>query len=150
MPHYSRLAMPAFLLASAALIATPARAQNAQGPSVERPCSFITAADMSTLIGARPTSAVDEHFRCKYTIGNGWLETKLMDIALKTTRDIYDYDKAHGKPVAGVGDQAYVLGATLVAKLGDVVVVVDGSNMPRPPDDAKLKAVALRIVSRIP
>jgi len=136
------------ILAVAAI--TPAGAQNAASPSVDRPCSFVTAAEMSTLTATRVTAAADEHFRCKYTIGNGWLETKLMDIALKATRDIYDYNKAHGKAVAGVGDQAYVLGATLAAKLGDVVVVVDGSNMPRPADDAKLKAVALKIVSRIP
>lgn len=121
-----------------------------QAPSVERPCSFASAADMSTLLGTRVTAATDEHFRCKYTVGSGWLETKLMDISLKMTRDIYDYNKAHGKAMPGVGDQAFVLGATLAVKLGDVVIVVDGSNMPKPPGDAALKNVATKIVRQIP
>ena len=68
----------------------------------------------------------------------------------QATRDIYDYNKAHGKAMPGVGDQAYQLGATLAAKVGDVVVVVDGSNVPRPPDNARLKAIALKIIRAIP
>jgi hypothetical protein len=124
--------------------------QNATGPSLDRPCSFVTADDMSALLGTNVTGATDEKFRCKYTVDKGWLETKLLDISLKMTRDIYDYAKAHGKPVPGVGDQAYILGATLVAKVGDVVVDVDGSNVPKPPDTAKLKAIATRIVKLIP
>lgn len=122
----------------------------ATGPSLDRPCSFVTAAEMTDLLGTPGVTATDEHFRCKYVVGKGWLETKLMNIELKTTRDIYDYDKAHGKPVPGVGDQAYQLGATLAAKVGDVVVVVDGSNVPRPPDNARLKAIALKIIQGIP
>lgn len=120
------------------------------GVSLDRPCSFVTADEMSALLGTKVTSATDEHFRCKYVVGNGWLETKLLDVSLKNTRDIYDYDKAHGKPVPGVGDQAYVFGAALVAKVGDVVVDVDGNNLPHPPDDAKLEAIATKIVKRIP
>jgi len=89
---------------------------------------------MSALLGTTVTASTDEHFRCKYTVGNGWLETKLLDISLKITRDIYEYDRVHGKPVPGVGDQAYLLGASLVARRGDVVVSVDGSNLP--PDAA--------------
>lgn len=119
-------------------------------PSLDRPCSFATTDEMSALLGTNVSAATDEHFRCKYVVDKGWLETKLLDIALKMTRDIYDYDKAHGKAVSGVGDQAYVLGATLVSKVGDVVVVVDGSNVPHAPDNAKLKAIALKIVQRIP
>lgn len=120
------------------------------GPSVDRPCSFVTAAEMAGLLGTPVAAARDEHFRCRYVVGKGWLETKLMDIGLKMTRDIYDYDRAHGKPVPGVGDQAYQLGATLAAKLGDVVVVVDGSDVPRPPNDARLRAIALKIIKGIP
>jgi len=120
------------------------------GPSLDRPCSFVTAAELTALLGAPVATATDEHFRCKYIVGNGWLETKLMNFELKATRDIYDYNKAHGGPMAGVGDQAYQLGATVAAKVGDVLVVVDGSNVPRPPDNAKLKAVALKIVKQIP
>ena len=120
------------------------------GPSLERPCSFVTAADMARLLGTPVSAATDEHFRCKYIVGKGWLETKLMNIELKMTRDIYDYNRAHGKPMPGVGDQAYQVGATLAAKVGDVVVVVDGSNVPRPPDDARLKATALAIIRGIP
>jgi hypothetical protein len=128
----------------------PALPQTSGTPSLERPCSFVTADEMSALLGTKVTAATDEHFRCKYAVGKGWLETKLLDISLKITRDIYEYDKAHGKPVPGVGDQAYVFGASLVAKLGDVVVDVDGSNLPQPPDDAKLKAIATKIIKGIP
>ena len=128
--------------------AQPSRPAN--GPSLDRPCSFVTAEEMAGLLGTTGVTATDEHFRCKYVVGKGWLETKLMNIELKMTRDIYDYNKAHGKPVPGVGDQAYQLGATLAAKVGDVLVVVDGSNVSRPPDNARLKAIALKIIQGIP
>ena len=143
------------LVATAALLSIGARAgaqtaRPADGPSLDRPCSFATAAQMSTLLGAPVTTATDEHFRCKYAVGTGWLETKLMNLELKATRDIYEYNKAHGRAVPGVGDQAYQLGAALAAKVGDVLVVVDGSNVPRPPGDARIKAIALKIVKAIP
>jgi hypothetical protein len=124
--------------------------QNASAPSLDRPCSFVSASDMTTLIGTKVSAANDEKFRCKYVVEKGWLETKLMDASLKISRDIYDYNRAHGKPVAGVGDQAYALGATLAARLGDVLVVVDGSNVPKAPDNAKLAAIAVRIIKQIP
>src|SRR6478609_8386956 len=120
------------------------------GPSLDRPCSFVTAADMAGLLGTPVVAATDERFRCKYVVGNGWLETKLMNLELKITRDIFDYNRAHGKSMPGVGDQAYQLGATLAAKVGDVLVVVDGSNVPRAPDDARLKAIAQKIIKGIP
>jgi hypothetical protein len=150
--------MPAFLIRLVAIagllsVGQQSSAQSSRpsgGPSLDRPCSFVTAAEMAGLLGTPGITATDEHFRCKYVVGKGWLETKLMNVELKMTRDIYDYDKAHGKPVPGVGDQAYQLGATLAAKVGDVVVVVDGSNAPRPPDNAQLKAIALKIISGIP
>ena len=115
--------MPAFLLrfvATAGLLAVGLQlsAQSprpSNDPSVDRPCSFLTASEMGGLLGTPVATATDEHFRCKYVIGNGWLETKLMNLELKMTRDIYDYNKAHGKPLPGVGDQAYQLGATLAA-----------------------------------
>jgi len=135
------------------LVAQRSNAQSsrpANGPSLDRPCSFVTAEELAGLLGTPVATATDEHFRCKYAVGKGWLETKLMNIELKMTRDIYDYDKAHGKPMPGVGDQAYRLGATVAAKVGDVLVVVDGSNVPRPPDDARLKAIALKIIKGIP
>ena len=124
--------------------------RTADDPSLDKPCSFVTAAQMTGLLGTPVTTATDEHFRCKYVVGKGWLETKLMNLELKASRDIYDYDKAHGKAVPGVGDQAYQLGATLAAKVGDVLVVVDGSNVPRPPSDARIKAIALKIAKAIP
>jgi hypothetical protein len=120
------------------------------GPTLDRPCSFVTAAEMAGLLGTPVRTASDEHFRCKYVVGNGWLETKLMNLGLKITRDIYEYNRAHGKPMPGVGDQAYQVGATLAAKVGDVLVVVDGSSVPRPPGDARLKAIALKIIAAIP
>ena len=119
-------------------------------PSLDQPCSFVTATEMAGLLGTPVATATDEHFRCKYVVGKGWLETKLMNLELKASRDIYEYNRAHGKPIPGVGDQAYQLGATLAAKVGDVLVVVDGSNVPHPPDDAKLRAVALKIIRAIP
>ena len=125
-------------------------ARPSDGPSLDRPCSFVTAAEMASLLGTPEVTATDEHFRCKYVVGKGWLETKLMNLELKMTRDIYDYNRTHGKSMPGVGDQAYQVGATLAAKVGDVLVVVDGSNVPRPPDDARLKAIALKIIKAIP
>jgi hypothetical protein len=110
----------------------------------------VTTAEMAGMLGAAVASATDEHFRCKYAVGKGWLETKLMNFELKMTRDIYDYNKSHGKPMPGVGDHAYLLGATLAAKVGDVLVVVDGSNVPRLSNDARLKAIALKIIRAIP
>ena len=150
--------MPAFLIrlvATAGLLSVgprsiPQPSRPSDEPSLDRPCSFVTATEMASLLGTSAVTATDEHFRCKYVVGKGWLETKLMNLELKMTRDIYDYNKAHGRPRPGVGDQAYQLGATLTAKVGDVLVVVDGSNVPRPPDDARLKAIALRIIRAIP
>ena len=150
--------MPAFLIrlvATAGLLSVsqqprPQPSRPSDDPSLDRPCSFVTAAEMAGLLGTPVDTATDEHFRCKYVVGKGWLETKLMNLELKMTRDIYDYNRAHGRPMPGVGDQAYQLGATLAAKVGDVLVVVDGSNVPRPPDDARLKAIALKIIKAIP
>lgn len=133
-----------------AMMSLNAGAQTSTAPSLDRPCSFVSAADMSTLLGTPVAAATDEKFRCKYTVGTGWLETKLMDFSLKMTKDILDYNKTRGQAVPGVGDQAYVLGATLAVKLGDVVIVVDGANMPRPPSNAALKAIAQKIVRLIP
>jgi hypothetical protein len=134
----------------AVILGAPLATQSTPAPSLDRPCSFVSAADMSTLIGTPVSGVVDEKFRCKYAVGSGWLETKLMDASLKITRDIVDYNKARGQAIPGVGDQAYVLGATLAVKLGDVVIVVDGSNMPRPASNAALKAVAQKIIRLIP
>ena len=149
------LAFPSRLFATAGLLLVGSQlsAQSSlpsEDPSLERPCSFVTAEQMAGLLGTPVATATDEHFRCKYVVGKGWLETKLMNLELKMTRDIYDYNRAHGRAMPGVGDQAYQLGATLAAKVGDVLIVVDGSNVPRPPDDARLKAVALRIIKGIP
>ena len=138
------------IVATASLLSVAPLSSQQPRPSLDQPCSFLTASEMGGLLGTPVASATDEHFRCKYVVGKGWLETKLMNVELKATRDIYDYNKTHGKAVAGVGDQAYQLGATLTAKVGDVLVVVDGSNAPHPPDDAHLKAVALKIIKAIP
>lgn len=144
--------MPAFLLrivATAGVLSVGPLSSQQPRPSLDQPCSFVTAAEMASLLGTPVSTATDEHFRCKYVVGKGWVETKLMNVELKATRDIYDYNKAHGKAMPGIGDQAYRLGATLTAKVGDVLVVVDGSNAPHPPDDARLKAIALKIIKAI-
>lgn len=119
-------------------------------PSLDRPCSFVSAAEMTTLLGATVSAATDEKFRCKYTVGSGWLETKLMDFSLKMTKDILEYNKARGAAVPGIGDQAYVLGATLAVRLGDLIIVVDGANLTRPPSNATLKGIAQKIIRLIP
>ena len=148
-------AFPIRLLAAAGLLSVGPQlsAQSShpsEDPSLDRPCSFVTAGQMAGLLGTPVVTATDEHFRCKYVVGKGWLETKLMNLELKMTRDIYDYNRAHGRAMPGVGDQAYQLGATLAAKVGDVLVVVDGSSVPRPANDAQLKAIALKIIKAIP
>jgi hypothetical protein len=125
------------------------RAPAAPAPSVDRPCSFVTAAEMSTLLGT-PVTMSDEHFRCKYVSGQGWLQVELLNFELRGTRDIFDYDKAHGKAVPGVGDQAYLFGAAIVSKVGDVVIAVDGNNLPRKATDQQLKTIALKISHAIP
>lgn len=144
-----------WLVATAGLLSFSQRSsaqasQPSVQPSLDLPCSFVTATEMTGLLGRPVAAATDEHFRCKYVVGKGWLETKLMNLELKATRDIYDYNKTHGRLMPGVGDQAYQLGATLAAKVGDVLVVVDGSNAPEPPNDARLKAIALKIIKAIP
>lgn len=146
-------AAPIRFVVTAALLSIGAQAQSprpSDGPSLDRPCSFVTAPAMAGLLGTPVASATDERFRCKYVVGRGWLETKLMNLELRMSKDIFAYNKAHGRLVPGVGDQAYQLGATLAAKVGDVLVVVDGSNAPRVASDARLKAVALQIVRGIP
>lgn len=125
------------------------RGPAAAAPSLERPCSFITAAEMSTLLGTTVTMQ-DDRFRCKYVSGQGWLQVELLNVELRGTRDIFDYDKAHGKAVPGVGDQAYIFGAAIVSKVGDVVIAVDGNNLPRKATDQQLKAIALKIAHAIP
>ena len=121
----------------------------ANGPSVEQPCSFITADEMSQLLGATAT-VQDDGFRCKYLVGDGWLEVELMEFAGASAASIWDYDKAHGTPVSGVGDEAYIFGATIVAKLGDVLIDVNGDELQQPPDDATLTAIANKIITQIP
>src|SRR5262245_47646069 len=94
-PVLFRLAAIAGLL-TAGVVSSQEPARPAAGPSLDRPCSFATASEMAGLLGTPVATASDEHFRCKYVVGKGWLETKLMNIELKATRDIYDYNKAHG------------------------------------------------------
>ena len=143
--------MPLLLPSTFAIILLSAlSAQGAGGPSPDRPCSFASADEVSAALGMKVSAATDEKFRCKYAVDQGWLETKLMDISLKMTKDIFDYTKTRGKPVPGLGDQAFVLGAALVAKVGDVIVSVDGSNLQRPPDTTTLKRIATTIVERVP
>jgi len=129
--------------------ATTSAPPAAGGPSVEQPCSFITAAEMSDILGATAT-VQDDGFRCKYLVGDGWLQVELMEFASASAASIWDYDKAHGTATPGVGDEAYIFGAAIVAKLGDVLIAVDGNNLPQPADDATLKTVATKIISQIP
>jgi len=50
--------------------------QSSNAPSVDHPCSFITAGEMAGLLATPVASAADERFRCKYAVGKGWIETK--------------------------------------------------------------------------
>jgi hypothetical protein len=123
-------------------------AEGAGSPSVEQPCSFITAAEMSDILGVSAT-VQDESFRCKYLVGDGWLQVELMEFSSASAAEIWGYDKAHGTAAAGVGDEAYIFGAAIVAKLGDVFLAVDGNNLPQPADDATLTAIATKILTQI-
>jgi hypothetical protein len=127
------------------------------GHDVRQPCSMITAAEVSGILQFTVT-ATDEHYRCKFVDAKGgWLSLELMEASSRSAKATCEYAPDHRKPIAGVGDSASYLGATLCVKLGDVAIVVDGGNLAE--DSAAIHAPAERgpevlvarlVASRIP
>jgi len=108
-----------------------ARAQPASGSGadIKRPCSMITAAEVSGIVGFTVT-AHDDQFRCKFVDGKtGWLSLELMESTSRSARDICEYAPDKRTAVPGVGDAASYFGATACVKLGDVAIIVDGANL---------------------
>jgi hypothetical protein len=128
--------------------AVPTDSATAGIADVTRQCSFLTAAEVSAALGGSATVS-DLGFRCKYLVGTGYLQLELLDASLANTQQIYDYDKHHGTPVSGIGDEAYIFGAAIVVKVGDVVVALDGNNLSPPAGNAALTTLATKVVSRI-
>jgi hypothetical protein len=114
----------------AAPAGTPApSAPAAGGFDISKPCSMITAAEVSAIVGFTVTS-VDEGFRCKFPDSKGgWASLKLMEASLKSATEICDYAKAKRTVVPGVGDSTSYFGATVCTKVGDVAIIVDGADV---------------------
>jgi len=118
---------------------------------------MITAAEVSDIVGFAVT-AHDEQFRCKFVDAkNGWLELELMEWTSRSAHDICSYAPDKRTAVPGVGDSASNLGAEVCAKVGDVAIIVDASNLAadspalhRPVTDSPQVRVAKLVASRIP
>jgi hypothetical protein len=121
----------------------------ASGPDVTKPCSFLSDAEVAAIVNVQ-VQGQDEGFRCRYFAGANWLQVELMEASSASSQQIFDYDKQHGTAAPGLGDEAYFFGAQVVAKLGDVLVDVDGSNLDQAPSNDQLNALAGKIISRIP
>ena len=108
---------------------SPAAAAGAAAPDITKPCSMISAAEVSAIVGF-PVTAADEGYRCKFTDAkSGWLSLSLMEAQLKSAKDICDYAPAKRTNVAGVGDRTSYLGSTVCTILGDVAIIVDGASV---------------------
>lgn len=135
---------------TSATTATSAAGSSASGPDVTKPCSFVTDGEVSEALGVTVTAS-DEGFRCRYKDqSGGWLEVKLAEFASRSSQDSFNYAKTNGKPVAGLGDEAHVLGAEFHVKVGDVYLFVDGSNLASGAKPGGTEQIARTIVSRIP
>lgn len=90
---------------------------------------MITAAEVSGIVEF-PVTARDEQFRCKFVDAkNGWLQLELMESTSRSADEICKYAPDKRTAVPGVGDSASYFGATACVKLGDVAIIVDGSNL---------------------
>jgi hypothetical protein len=118
---------------------------------------MITAEEVSRIVGFAVT-AHDEQFRCKFTDAkNGWIQLELMESTSRSAHDICAYAPDKRTTVPGVGDSASYFGSTACVKLGDVMIVVDGSNLAGHSDalgksgaDKVEIKVAKLVASRIP
>jgi hypothetical protein len=118
---------------------------------------MITAAEVSSILQF-PVTAQDEHYRCKFTDAKGgWLSLELMEASSRSAKEICEYAPDKRTTVAGVGDSASYVGATLCVKLGDVAIIIDGANLAEdspaihvPAERGPEVQVARLVVSRIP
>jgi hypothetical protein len=117
------------------------------GPSVDAPCSMISADEVSAILGAAVEQA-DEGYRCKYLAGADYVTVKLTDSSLQGSQDSFQYAADHGSLPPGLGDGAALLGLTLFVNVGDVQVVVDGSNFGGAQTD-QVTEIARMVVGRI-
>jgi hypothetical protein len=90
---------------------------------------MISAEEVSSIVGFTVTS-VDNQFECKYPDAkNGYVTVSLLQAQLKIAKDICDYAPDKRTRVPGIGDSTSYLGATVCVRLGDVAIIVDGSNI---------------------
>src|SRR5215203_4579582 len=116
--------------APGAVVTVPATVGVApSGPDVSQACSFMTADEMSAALRTT-VSVADEGFRCKYNDPNGgWLEVELNPMDMTFSQEDLQYAKDNGEPVPGIGDEAYQFGQGMHVKIGDVYLLVEGSNL---------------------
>jgi hypothetical protein len=127
------------------------------GYDVRRPCSMITAAEVSSILQF-PVTAHDEQYQCKFVDAkNGWLSLELMEASLRNAKEICEYAPDKRTVVPGVGDSASYFGGNACVKLGDVAIIVDGSNLGERSDATRKSGadmaeilVAKLVASRIP
>lgn len=118
--------------------ATAAGVDPTSGPVAGEPCSFLTAAQVTEIVGSAPVEIAERAGRgdCDY-----WLDaakTQKINIGVTTGADgatLFESTKALGEflPVPNLGDDAYMLvldelGTIVVAKTGDKVVSVQLLN----------------------
>ena len=118
--------------------ATTAVADPTTGPVAGEPCSFLTAAQVTEIVGTAPVEIAERAGRgdCDY-----WLDaakTAKVNVGVTTGADgaaLFESSKALGEilPVPNLGDDAYMLvldglGTIVMAKAGDSVVSVQLLN----------------------
>ena len=123
---------------TAAPPAATSAGQPTAGAAAGEPCSFLTAEQVTTIVGTAPVEIAERAGRgdCDY-----WLDaakTQKINIGVTTGADgaaLFESTKALGEflPVPNLGDDAYMqvlegLGTIVVAKQGDSVVSVQLLN----------------------
>ena len=114
--------------------ATTSAGDATAGPVAGEPCSFLTAAEVGTIVGTVPVEVAERAGRgdCDY-----WLDaakTTKVNVGVSTGPDgvaLFDSTKNLGEPlpVPNLGDDAYMLvleglGTLVVVKAGDTVAAV--------------------------
>lgn len=118
-------------------------------PDVTKPCTFVTADQVSGVLG-QPVTLEDQGYQCRFNKDTGWLDVEVLNPELQNTKDTYDYAKEHGTPVSDVGDESYIFGATQLTKVGDVVIEVNGADFPDPVSNAMLTQLTRQIAAKVP